>query len=98
MCNNGEHIIKAVTQHFVEHQIPRARLLAKKVEQDAVLDSEEIAFLNEFIEEHNLITPLLARQPAFQQTALETIQMVKRVVEATNENRQDLQHIAKDPE
>ncbi|WNO07528.1 hypothetical protein [Teredinibacter sp. KSP-S5-2] len=98
MCNNGEHIIKAVTQHFVEHQIPRAQLLAEKVEQNEMLDNEEIAFLNEFIEEHNLITPLLARQPAFQQTALDTIEMVKRVVKVANENKQVLQHTTKDPE
>ena len=78
----------ALGKRLTEQRLPKALVLKEKVDQGGRLDEYDIAFLEEVFADAQRITPIIERNPEFQDIAARVITLYKEITDQALKNEE----------
>lgn len=85
--NTGDQaVVMALLERMSKQRIPRARDLKEKVDGGARLDDQDIAFLEQVMNDVASVRTLLAKHPEFQDLAAQALNLYHEITTRALEN------------
>lgn len=81
-------VILALIEHFETQRLPRAQTLKTKVDRGDMLSDQDLAYLNQVLEDAQHIKPLLHRHPEWQPLVARAVELYKQITERALANEQ----------
>lgn len=81
-------VLMALGKRLTEQRLPKALVLKEKVDQGGRLDEYDIAFLEEVFADAQRITPIIERNPEFQDIAARVITLYKEITDQALKNEE----------
>jgi hypothetical protein len=81
-------VILALIERFETQRLPRAQALKTKVDRGDVLSDQDLAFLNQVLEDAQHIRTLVHKHPEWQSLEAQAIALYKEITERALANEQ----------
>ena len=86
MPSKDAGVISALIQRFETQRLPRALSLKKKVDAGATLESLDLSFIEEVMQDTKAIEPMLDEHPEYKELVSKAFALYKDIVEKSLEN------------
>ena len=74
-------VILALIERFETQRLPRAQALKAKVDRGDVLSDQDLAFLNQVLEDAQHVKPLVHKHPEWQPLVARAVELYKEITE-----------------
>jgi len=81
-------VILALIERFETQRLPRAQALKAKVDRGDVLSDQDLAFLNQVMEDAQHVKPLVHKHPEWQPLVARAVELYKQITERALANEQ----------
>jgi len=81
-------VLVALARRLVDQRLPRALAMKDKVDRGETLGERDLAFLEEVLEDARKITPILKRNPKYEEAAARMAHLYTQIMAKALENEQ----------
>jgi hypothetical protein len=80
-------VIAVILKRFESESYPRAQLLKNKVDNGGVLDSRNMSFIEQKLEDARQVMAIISRHPEYASLAKEVILMYEKIMSKSQQNK-----------